>query len=433
MGNAIIMGSGKTPPPNSVEIEVTAAEDIKAGEFVGMELQTPTTDDYADFTAFTFSQLSDVYNFQSNVDVDGIYLYGATATSSSMTICLIQIFDDGTIEQGTSVVISGSSYAVQVFRFDNYILVITKKGMYLYQMQGLELTYISTTNIGTVYNGLINSTGVFDTKNNIFTISKRISSSNLHTLFYRFSNGAITLLHDVSMPSASTHVNGLCSIKKSSGYKIRAIYVDGYNNKSYLRIFDCDSSFQNWTLQSEQTAIPNYISSNVILDNLIYGGNDNGGFYAFQIQDDDSVVRIGFANLDSIEDPTLSSEIQALLPAEIGFAICNTKSSSMSQMFTTSFFSKENTSKENTVEYPTNEIVPPDSASTDCIFFFTSALKGILISGTQYKNVDICKAKKTGVELTGIAKTSALQGNKLKIWMSKGPAISYLLQDNMDK
>lgn len=425
MGNAIIMGSGKTPPPNSVEIEVTAAEDIKAGEFIGLELQTPTQDGYADFTALTFSKLRDVYNFQSNVNIDGVYLYRASSSASGQTLCLIQIFDDGTIEQGTTITIPSNNSIGQVFRFDNHILIVTSKGILLYRMQGLELVYVSTTDIGTVYNNTVDFSGTYDTNNTIFTVSKRTTKSGHVTRFYKFTNGEITLLYETTMPSASVYVKGICSIKKSSGYEIRVIYVDTYNNTSNLRIFDCDRSFQNWTLRSEQVAIPKYyIYDNVILNNLIYGNNANmGALCLFQIQDDYSVVLIGLAKLNG----DVSNYIKALLPGEIGIALCNQRQSGMSTMLTTSFCSKENTG-----DYPLNKIVPPNSGNTDCVFFFTSALKGILISGSQYKNVDICKAKKTGVELTGIAKTSALQGNKLKVWMSKGPAISYLLTQTMD-
>lgn len=425
MGNAIIMGSGKTPPPNSVEIEVTAAEDIKAGEFIGLELQTTTQDGYADFTALTFSKLRDVYNFQSNVNIDGVYLYRISSGASGQSLCLIKIFDDGTVEQGTTIMIPSGYSIVQVFRFDNYILIVIPKGILLYKMQGLELVYVSTTDIGTVYSDKVEFSGTCDTNNNIFTVSKKVTSSRRVTRFYKFTNGQIILLYETTMPNANVYVRGICSIKKSSGYEIRVIYVDTYNNTSNLRIFDCDSSFQNWTLRSEQVAIPKYyIYDNVILNNLIYGNNANmGALCLFQIQDDYSVVLIGLAKLNG----DVNNNIKALLPGEIGIALCNQRQSSMSTMLTTSFFSKENTG-----DYPLNKIVPPNSGNTDCVFFFTSALKGILISGSQYKNVDICKAKKTGVELTGIAKTSALQGNKLKVWMSKGPAISYLLTQTMD-
>lgn len=425
MGNAIIMGSGKTPPPNSVEIEVTAAEDIKAGEFIGLELQTPTQDGYADFTALTFSKLRDVYNFQSNVNIDGVYLYRISSGASGQSLCLIKIFDDGTVEQGTTIMIPSNNSIGQVFRFDNHILIVTSKGILLYRMQGLELVYVSTTDIGTVYNNTGDFSGTCDTNNSIFTVSKRTTSSRRVTRFYKFTNGEITLLYETTMPSASVYVKGICSIKKSSGYEIRVIYADSYNNQSNLRIFNCDSSFQNWQLQPEQVAIPTYyISDNVILDNLIYGGNSgNGFFYLLQIQEDYSVVQIGLAKLSG----AVGNVIKALLPGEIGIALCNERSSGMSIMLATSFFPKENTG-----DYPFNKIVPPNSGTTDCVFFFTSALKGILISGSQYKNVEICKAKKTGIELTGIAKTSALQGNKLKVWMSKGPAISYLLTKTMD-
>ena len=417
MGNAIIMGSGKTPPPNSVEIEVTAAEDIKAGEFVGLELQTPTQDGYADFTALTFSELRKVYNIQSNVDIDGIYLYLMSGTVSTWNICLIQIFDDGTVEQGPSVSLPNVQYISQVLRFDNYILVITAKGIYLYSMQGLKLTYISTTSIGNLYSTNMKFPGMFDTNNNIFTVFKRTTSSECVTSFYKFTNGEITLLYETTMPNINTYVNGICSIKKSFGYEIRVIYVDSYNNQSNLRLFDCDSSFQNWTLKTEQVAIPSYyIWQNIILDNLIYGGSNHGIMYLFQIQDNYLVNQIGLAKLDI----NTNHYIKALLPGEIGMSI-NAQSGSTT-VHATSFFSKENTGI-----YPTNKIVPPHSDSQGYVFFFTSTLKGISISYAQYKSINICKAKKTGIELTGIAKTSALQGSKLKMWMSKGPTITYLL------
>ena len=121
MGNAIIMGSGKTPPPNSVEIEVTAAEDIKAGEFVTVGFNSS---DEATVEQNPFEMAITPIPIFSNKEPDE--LFWAKEGNNSY---LLKISETGTVEIGTTIPLDDGDTSVITYlaRYNDTFVGVTSK------------------------------------------------------------------------------------------------------------------------------------------------------------------------------------------------------------------------------------------------------------------------------------------------------------------
>ena len=237
MGNAIIMGSGKTPPPNSVEIEVTAAEDIKAGEFVSVGFNSS---DESTVTQNSFTLPDVPSSIYSNKEPDGIFFVGNTSGNY-----LMRINEDGTVDIGTTIELdSGDTGAIlQMLRYDDVFVAITSKKYYLFSLQDLQLTKItSTTPQKNTVNGL-SYHSMYDVNNRIFYVYESNSGSSAIQCFYRFTDTDIIFMEQVSY---SRDQGAVGSKQTSTGYKI-AVARSDYTNSKYVNIdfYTCNSSFSN--------------------------------------------------------------------------------------------------------------------------------------------------------------------------------------------
>lgn len=415
MGNAIIMGSGKTPPPNSVEIEITAAEDIKAGEFVGFEIQEMTAEDYQDYTGpinpSSSGYVGVLYYLKSSQGIDGKYLMTLSGSNSSNTIvCMAQIYEDGTVEQGASTITIAKGRGVNsALRFDDYLVVMTSANAILsvYKMDGLELTLVSTIQLEA--SGYCQSVGMYDIENNIFAVN---TANKLY--FIRYNDGGITKLYEESVSNSSPRA---CGTKKTkNGYEIRVVLYSGT-----IWFYTCDENFQNWTKQSGATAIATYVRGGIFANDIFYviaGAADSAmNVHKYKLMEDKSITQVGSATLAKY------SNTKCLIVGEIVEMEKGANGTSNISGYYLKFLKKNNTS-----EYPQINLARA-SSSTTCVFYHTSDTSGIMISsGPKLKSTSaIIVAKKSDVELTGIAKTSAKNGGKLKIWISKGMSKSYYI------
>ena len=408
----ILVGGGVSQPPNSVEIEVIAAEDIKAGEFVGMELLDYSLDNAQDFSwgSLTYSKIHD---FKSNKSPDGKFL-----VVDGTSFYLIKINENGTIETGTSQAVSDTLPIIWAYRYDNTLLLISHSSFYLYHINGLTLELITQIAHTRTYH--LNGSGTYDMENRIFVLCERESSSTSATRylrFYRFTDTTVEKLYEYTT-SSTVAPYAVGSQKVTSGYKVLTA------DAGYIHTFTCDSNFQNWAKSTDDIALPETdMTSGLILNNIIYATREHATSsaticttYKLKLDDDGTLTQIAIANYNKTSTSFSGKFYQyAICIGDVNLAWRNQRSSVIRQAYYTTFFQYSNEGTQTYSEYTINR---------DCLAYLISNTKLILTgnidSVTKYVIIDLVATKKEGVKLTGLAKTSAKKGESVKIWLSNG-------------
>lgn len=236
MGNAIIMGSGKTPPPNSVEIEVTAAEDIKAGEFVTVGFNSS---DEATVEQNPFEMAITPIPIFSNKEPDE--LFWAKEGNNSY---LLKISETGTVEIGTTIPLDDGDTSVITYlaRYNDTFVGVTSNKYYLYSLDGLTLTKVTSLAPSKKVAGAVNT--MYDINSRLISTAEKTSTgaSSIYYGLLKFTDTTLEIL-DISK---MTYPGTIGSIKTDNGYKIAfAGYYSTFN--AFVEFYVCDNNFENIT------------------------------------------------------------------------------------------------------------------------------------------------------------------------------------------
>nr|DAG01301.1 MAG TPA: hypothetical protein [Myoviridae sp. ctk6V34] len=424
MGNAIIMGSGKTPPPNSVEIEVTAAEDIKAGEFVTVGFNSS---DEATIEQNPFEIAINPTPIFSNKEPDG--LFWAKEGNNSY---LLRISETGTVEIGTTIPLDdGDTGAITYLaRYNDIFVGVTSKKYYLYSLDGLTLTKVTSLAPQKTVAGAVNT--MYDINSRLISTAEKTSagSSSIYYGLLKFTDTTLEIL-DISKTSYPGTVG---SIKTDNGYKIA--FAGHYSTlNAFVEFYVCDNNFENITYSKRvQLSVSNGYGLKEIFadDGYLYFVN------AYKPSSNAPYVSLYKVKID------WESEI-AEIESQIKISSSSTNTPNSNYIFflggVVGVFGYSSSSN---YSYRFKVCLLPNmtfnefelhKASTTFVSMgnplFISNNKAIIqysFSGVTNKTcyvVDLLKAYNSQITGNALAKTSALAGNAQKSYIKGSPSVTY--------
>lgn len=427
MGDALLtrkIKGGITLPPNSIEIETVAAEDIQAGEFVTVGFNS-SDEATVEQNSFELSILpTPIF---SNKEPDGLFWATDSDTKNSY---LLKINETGTVEIGTTIPKDdGDTTALtQLLRYDNIFIGISSGRYYLYNLEGITLTKI--TSLAPLKSYIRPIQVMYDINNKLVLIGESTTSST-SSISYDLLHFTDSTMERLNM-SKTTYPGTVTSIKTTNGYKI--IFAGYYTASSaFVEFWNCDDNFQNITLSKRvEIAMSNIMSS--LLKGVFA---DDGYLYIISPYASSGISAIVSLYRIKIDYDNELSEIESTQSVKYA-ATTKTPSSHYLLMLggVIGFFYYAQTP---TWHIDIEAALLPNATFNNFSFLKKNILKTadiFFISNNKmiirYKDntcyiVDLLMTYNNQIIGNALAKTSTLTNNKIKNYIKKLPSMTYYI------